>query len=322
MTVCDVTFDSMGSDARLVIEGFAPERAAADCRAFLEDFEARLSRFRAGSELCELNRSTAAEVPASALLRTAVRAGLWAAERTGGLVDPTLVAMLEAAGYDRSRRRPELDLPAALLGAPPRAAAHPHPLARWRTVAVDEAAGTVRRPPGVRFDTGGTGKGLAADLLAARLDDCGRWAVDCGGDLRVGGAAAAARPFEVEIAHPLTRETAHVLSLRSGAVATSGLDVRLWRGRDGTPAHHLLDPATGEPAWTGLVGATALAPTALEAEALAKAAILSGPAGARRWLTRHGGLIVRDDGDVELCGPLRPRPMVRVRLAGTRSVAA
>ncbi len=54
--------------------------------------------------------------------------------------------------------------------------------------------------------------------------------------------------------------------------------MRLWRAPDGTPRHHLLDPSTLEPAWTGIVGATALAPTAVEAEALAKAALLSGPA--------------------------------------------
>ena len=103
----------------------------------------------------------------------------------------------------------------------------------------------------------------------------------------------------------------HRLDLTDGAVATSGIDIRLWRAEDGTPRHHLLDPATGEPAWTGLIGATALAPTALEAEALAKAALLSGPAGAGRWLRRHGGLTVRDDGDVVFHGAARPRPVVR-----------
>jgi thiamine biosynthesis lipoprotein ApbE len=45
---------------------------------------------------------------------------------------------------------------------------------------------------------------------------------------------------------------------------------------------------------------TALAPTAVEAEALAKAALLSGPTDGRRLLSaRHGGVLVHDDGDVE-----------------------
>jgi FAD:protein FMN transferase len=90
----------------------------------------------------------------------------------------------------------------------------------------------------------------------------------------------------------------------AGAIATSGIDVNIWRRGDGSFAHHLLDPSTGEPAWTGLVGATALAPTALEAETLAKAAVLSGRDGARRQLAGHGGVIFADDGTAEFVGVL------------------
>ena len=117
----------------------------------------------------------------------------------------------------------------------------------------------------MRFDTGGAGKGLAADLIAGRLRGYSRFIVDCGGDIRIGGADALVRPYEVFVEHPLTGERAHVLRLGSGAVATSGLNVRIWRGADGRYAHHLLDPATGEPAWTGLIGVTALGDTAVEA---------------------------------------------------------
>jgi thiamine biosynthesis lipoprotein len=211
-----------------------------------------------------------------------------AAELTGGLVDPTLVSQLEANGYDRTRRTPELPLAQALASAPKRRPAKAHKDERWRRITITD--GGVRRPPGVRFDTGGTGKGLAADLLANELS--GRWAIDCGGDLRVSGA------FDVEVRHPLTHDTIHTLHVKDGAVATSGIDTRLWNGVDGAPRHHLLDPSTGEPAWTGLISVTALAPTALEAEALAKAALLSGPRDAQKWLKKHGGLLITDDGDV------------------------
>jgi len=60
-------------------------------------------------------------------------------------------------------------------------------------------------------------------------------------------------------------------------------------------AHHLLDPSTGRPAFTGVVQATALAPTALEAELRAKCAVLSGPEAAPSCLP-DGGLLVLDDG--------------------------
>ena len=185
---------------------------------------------------------------------------------------------------------------------------------------VDEAFGLIRRPPGVRFDSGGIGKGLAADLLAEWLAAHARFVVDCGGDLRVGGTAIAAEPFDVLVEHPLSGEHTHSFRLGGGAVATSGLNVRVWRRDDGRYAHHLIDPATGEPAWTGLIGATALGPTAVEAETLAKAALLSGPEGARRVLAGGGGLIVHDHGEVELVGRVRPAP--RYEISVPRSALA
>ena len=81
----DVTFDCMGTDVRLLVDD------PATCRAFLEHFDATLSRFRPDSELCRLNAVEITEVPASPLLRAAIAAGLTAARFTGGLVDPTLV---------------------------------------------------------------------------------------------------------------------------------------------------------------------------------------------------------------------------------------
>ena len=106
------------------------------------------------------------------------------------------------------------------------------------------------------------------------------FAADIGGDVRIGGTAGVQRMVEVE--HPLHGRRRPRLRDRGGRR-------RDQRDRDaacGTRprgfAHHLIDPATGRPAWTGVIQATALAPTALEAETLAKMALLRGPArGAR-----------------------------------------
>jgi thiamine biosynthesis lipoprotein len=174
-------------------------------------------------------------------------------------------------------------------------------------VRIDDGAGTIARPPGLRFDLGGSAKGLIADHVVARLAPSGPCVVDCGGDLRVHGRR------DVHLLDPFTGGTVTVLAVRNGAVATSGLGSRLWWSGEG-PVHHLLDPATGTPAWTGVVSATALAPTAVEAEALAKAALLAGPAGARTLLRRHGGVVITDDGTVIRAGAAA-RPRTTVRLA-------
>ena len=310
----EVAFDAMGSHLRVLIGAPGPgvaaaAEAAADARRFIAEFEATLTRFRPESELCRLNEDRREVVPASELLRTMVKAGLAAAERSGGLVDPTLLGEIEAAGYVGSRAAPDEPLSVALGSAPPRQPAGPAAEQSWRAVEVDGEAGTIRRPPGLRFDSGGIGKGLAADLLAARLRGYSRFVVDCGGDIRIGGWDALVNPFEVWIENPLSGERSHILRLGSGAVATSGLNVRFWRGEDGCYRHHLLDPASGEPAWTGLIGATALGDTAVEAETLAKAALLSGPDGGRAVLAELGGLLVDEDGTVEAVGPIGVRTL-------------
>jgi FAD:protein FMN transferase len=325
MSRVDVTFAAMGCEMRLIIEdprSGAPEPslAAVQSQQFIDRFEKKLSRFRPDSELCVLNRDPRPTVRASSLLREAVRAGISAAERTNGLVDPTLVRDLESVGYAGSRAGlPAAPLTEALLLAPARRPARPHPEHAWRQIEVDDRRQVIRRPPGLAFDTGGTGKGLAADMLARRLGDYARFVVDCGGDIRVGGFAIEARPYEIEVEHPLTGERAHAVSLASGGIATSGLNVRVWRNADGRFAHHLLDPSTGEPAWTGLVGATALGESALEAETLSKAALLSGPEAARQVLASKGGFLVHDDGRVELVGPFHARPRFGITIP--RSVA-
>ena len=228
--------------------------------------------------------------------------GCGRSERTGGLVDPTLVSELERAGYADSREGAErAPLSEALAAAPARRPARPSPHAVWRRVRVDAAS--VRRPAGVRIDTGGTCKGLAADAVARRLRGHSRFVVDCGGDMAVGGDDALRRPYEVAVQHPLSAEIVHTLKIARGGVATSGLDRRIWRRPDGSFAHHLLDPSTGEPAWTGLIGATAVGHSALEAETLAKHALLVGPAGAPDVLAELGGAIFHDSGDVQVVAP-------------------
>lgn len=172
---------------------------------------------------------------------------------------------------------------------------------------MDDVAGTIVRPPGVLLDSGGTGKGLCADAIACRLAGYARFLIDCGGDIAVGGLGAQLEPYQIDVEHPLTGETIERIRLDRGGVATSGLNVRIWQRSDGTFAHHLLDPSTGEPAWTGLIGVTALGGSALEAETLSKLALLGGPDVARRTLAEYGGMMVHDSGEVEAIGSRKGR---------------
>jgi thiamine biosynthesis lipoprotein len=303
-----VTFTCMGCEMSLWTTAGEDGPDVRRARNLLERIDACLSRFDARSELSRLNSDPRTVVPATPLLRAAVRAAGWAAESSGGLVDPTLLAALVEQGYDSSLAGvAPPSLSRALAVAPMRRPAQPHPLAPWRAIEIDDARATIARPPGLRLDTGASTKGLAADAVAHVLDGHDAYVVDCGGDLRI----RAPRPIDVHVEHPLTGAVAYTLVIADGAAATSGLGRRLWRRATGGFAHHLLDPSTGEPAWTGLVQATALAPTALEAETLAKTALLSGPLRARRVLA-GGGVLIHDDGTVEAVGRRARRETLQI----------
>ena len=156
------------------------------------------------------------------------------------------------------------------------------------------------RPPGVRLDSGGIVKGMFGDILAAVLGKHESFAVDAAGDVRFGGCGSLLRP--IRVASPFDDSVRHVFELVRGAVATSGIGKRSWLDSDGRPAHHLLDPATGRPAFTGVVQVTALAPTGVQAEALSKAGLLSGPDCATGQLN-YGGVVVYEDETFEVIDP-------------------
>ncbi len=286
------------ADARRPADAAA---AAAMAKRALLQWHQRFSRFEPDSELTQLNRDPREQVPISPLMRRVIEAALTAARDTGGLVDATLGAEIERAGYATHFEGGGIGLAPALSLAPSRAPASADPQQRWRRISVDRRLGAVTRPAGTSIDPGGIAKGVFADELAALLAGFDAYALDCAGDVRLGGSAGLLR--DVHVASPFDQSTLHTFALRSGAVATSGIGKRSWLGPDGRPAHHLLDPRTGEPAFTGIVQATALARTTTEAEALAKAAVLSGPEGAEAWL-RYGGVVVAEDGGCTVLEPV------------------
>lgn len=306
------SFDAMGTRISFWIDRAAGRRAHAAFSAgetYIRTFDQRLSRFKPGSELCALNADPRETVEVSSLMARFVESAIETAHASDGLIDPTLIEDVEDLGYRKSRAGMKgAPLSDALDQHPAIAPATPDTAARWREFAVDVDALTVTRTPGLRLDSGGCGKGLAADQVAAiwsnLLEPGTGYIVDCGGDMRVGNLDGSSAPYEIQIdTVPQTPEPLSV-ELRSGGIATSGIGNRIWRTDDGF-AHHLIDPGTGLPAWTGVASATAIGPTALAAESIAKLALLSGPQGAQEMLALHGGVIVEFDGTVTELNPTR-----------------
>ena len=298
--VTETHFRAMGSDAHVVLVDADP-RLVDDARAHLELLEARWSRFRASSELSALNARPGHPVVVSedtcALIARAV--GAWHA--TGGRFDPTILPALQVAGYDRDFAALVDDESLATGERAPELELVPDPAPGCAGIRIDAPVRAVTLPDGVVLDLGGIGKGYAADRVATALLAAGaRGAcVNLGGDLRVVGCPPEGDAWTIEVDDPFRRGTG-TISVATGAVATSSRLRRAWR-RHGRDVHHLVEPATGRSARTGLASVTVVAAEAWWAEVLAKAAFVAGPVEGARLIVDAGatGLFLHDSGRTE-----------------------
>lgn len=239
------------------------------------------NRFHPGSELGRVNAGDGQPVPVSDAFLGLLGDALRVARATGGAVDPTVGGALARLGYDRDIAE-IVRLPGT--GAQLPAAA---PVPGWRSVIVDERAGTVALPPGAVLDLGATAKARAADAVAGAVAErCG-----CGVAVSMGGDVAVAGPmppegFPVGIAARWDAPSDEVVGVHGGGMATSGTGVRRWRV-GGHEVHHIVDPGTGLPAATPWRTVSVAAASCVDANAAATAAIVKGR-GALGWLDALG----------------------------------
>jgi thiamine biosynthesis lipoprotein len=289
----EVSFRAMGCAVRAETESLDPHARTrlGVVEDWFETWEARLSRFRPDSELSRLNSRAGELVSVSPVLWQVLQTAIQAAKISGGLVTPTVLPALEAAGYDRSFGEVALegDLDDTRSpGVPP-----------WQAIRLEANGRRVQLPPEARLDLGGIGKGWAADRAAARLNALGPSLVEAGGDIAISGPRRGGRGWRIIVADPRhpDLDLAH-LSVNAGGVATSGTDYRRWR-RSGEWQHHLIDPRTARPADTDVRSATVIAPSLVLAEIASKTVLLLGSREGMDWLERrpgHAGLLVLNDG--------------------------
>lgn len=263
-------FRSMGCE--VVLSGaYESERRAIE-RLF-DERERVFSRFLPTSELNKINHAAGDLVRVSSAFEEMLEIALEAADETGGLVDPTLGAELETAGYDTDF---------ALLADDPR----PPDTIERHPRSVRLVGRSVIASKGVRLDLNGVVKGRTVDDALGLLQGPGF--VSAGGDVAVRGTVVVALP------------RGGAVSLLGGGLATSGTDRRHWL-RNGRIQHHLIDPRTGAPAASPWEQVTVCGRSCLGADVAAKAAFLLGSAGPM-WLDRRGmpGRFVTTAGEIRV----------------------
>ena len=150
-------------------------------------------------------------------------------------------------------------------------------LVDYRQIQVEADAIRLGRP-GMSLTLDGLAKGRVVDgaVDALRRAGFGRVYVEAGGDLAVSGSGAAGTAWQIGVRKPRGRadQLAARFSVTQGAVATSGDYLNAFTVD--RSVNHLIDPRTLQSP-SVLASATALAPTAMEADALSTALMVLGP---------------------------------------------
>jgi FAD:protein FMN transferase len=297
VTVLGIADDrALGGSVRVIVTRPADlARAKAAVDKVVQAIDLAASRFREDSELSRLNARPNQEVVVSPLLTQAIAAALRGARLSGGAVDPTIGSAVRLAGYDADFASVPVD------GAELKLTATTIP--GWQVVQFGEASRTVRIPRGVELDLGATAKALASDLAAvAAIKACsgGGVLVSLGGDIAVAGDAPAEGWLiqASEDSGAAIAESEETISIRTGGIATSSTTVRRWM-RGGAVLHHIIDPATGQPANSCWRTASVIATTCVDANIASTAAIVLGRK-AVSWLeaNRLPGRLVDLEGSV------------------------
>jgi thiamine biosynthesis lipoprotein len=273
--------------------------AAENALDHIDCLEQQLTVYRDSSEVSRLNRLAAvAPVPVEAGLFDLLTLAARMTEATGGAFDITAGPLIKAWGFfSRQGRVPGEDELAEALAK-----------VGMRHVSLDPERKAVRYArPGVEINLGSIGKGYALDRAGELLRN--EWRVASGllnggnsSVLALGTPPGDPAGWMVGLRHPWQPDRRlAVVRLRGRAMATSGAMYQHFEYNH-KKLGHLLDPRTGRPA-EGVACATALAPTAAEADALATAFYVLGVEPTRRYCEAHpefGAVLVPDGPDVGL----------------------
>jgi thiamine biosynthesis lipoprotein len=250
---------------------------------------------RPDSDLSRLNREGArGPVGVDRRVVTVIAASLDASRLSDGAFDVTVLPVVRAWGFtDGHPHRP--DDPASV----------PRP-AGYRTIVVDAGASTVAfTDPATQVDLGGIAKGFALDQardLMRRAGVRSAW-LDLGGQIATVGMPPDGGHWRIALEHPRRDdEPLGVIEVDEASVSTSA-DREQFVEAGGRRSSHVIDPRTGAPA-EGLVSATVVHGSAMQADALSTAAAVGDLRTATALLARAGvgGVLVarRSDGTLDV----------------------
>ncbi|MBI3595449.1 MAG: FAD:protein FMN transferase [Nitrospirae bacterium] len=186
------------------------------------------------------------------------------------------------------------------------------PLVDLSKVVVDISHRTVfLTEKGMKIDSGGNGKGFAADRVKTVLQNSGIQSgiVALAGDDKVFGKRPDGKPWRVAISHPRKKgEVLAYLELTDKAISTAG-DYERFFEKDGVIYHHILDPVTLQPA-RECQSVTLISDEGIIADSLDTGIFVMGPEKGMALVEKLpylGGVIVDKNGKILISSNLKDK---------------
>ena len=261
-------FFAMDTKMTVKVYGEGAPEAAREAKERLQGLDALWSATHEGSDVARLNSGAGESVALAPETMRLLRMSEEVREETKGALDVTLAPLLQLWGFTGGVHRvptaEEIEAARALTGA--------------GKLKLDEAAGTARLEKGSSVELGAVAKGYAGELVAAELKSRGvRSALlDLGGNIETIGAREGGTPWRVGLRNPFGGALLGTVEVADAAVVTSAIDQRFFTDEAGNRYWHILDPATGKPAASGLASATVVASSGGRADALSTALFVMG----------------------------------------------
>ncbi len=262
-----VSFFAMDTLMQITAYG-GTDDALAKARDVIEKLDAALDATDSQSALSRLQNGDVLQKTILEPLQTAQTV----AAATDGALDVTLYPLSDAWGFYTKKYRvpPQTELQRLLQNR--------------GSFSVQD--GKLRLSDGAKLDLGSVAKGYAADCAVETLRQCGvQGAVlALGGNVQTLGAKPDGSDWRVSVADPLQPDgTVCDLLVGETAVVTSGSYQRSF-SENGKTYHHILDPATGASAESGLLSVTVVCADGAAADGLSTALfVLGAQRGAELW---------------------------------------
>lgn len=283
--------DAMDTTMTLSAYGAQADTALEAACAEIERLDALFSISTQNSDIWTLNHQKSATLSkdTATLLARAVEISA----ETDGAFDPTIAPLMEAWGFTtKAYRVPPAETIQSLL-------------ANVDATAIQvDANGQCNLLPNTSVDLGAIAKGYTADRIIALLksNHIEHALISLGGNVQTLGSKPDGSPWRIGIQDPVhPNALIATLEVHDRAVVTSGGYLRYFE-ENGVRYHHILDPATGYPANSGLLSVTIVSKDGTLADALSTALFVMGEQKAIDYWHQHPNefdcILVTDDGRV------------------------